>query len=211
MQGINNILFDFGGVFIDVDYKRTENAFVDAGIANFNELYSQQSASPLFEDLETGKLNNDLFYTELRKASGVDLPNDQIITCWNSILGNYWPEAIEKAKELRKKYRLFLFSNTNAIHYECFVNIYKHQFGKDDFNDLFEKAYYSHTSKIRKPYPEAYTWVLNDAGIKAEETLFIDDTLANIEGAQKAGLQTIHLKPPMRLWELEFSNLTEQG
>ncbi len=201
---IRNIIFDFGGVFIDVDYKRTEKAFVDAGISKFNELYSQQSASPLFEDLETGKLRNEDFYEQLRKTSGVDLGNDEITTCWNSILGNYWPEAIEKAKELKKKYRLFLFSNTNAIHYECFIKIYMEQFGRDDFDSLFEKAYYSHTSGIRKPYPEAYNWVLNDAGINAGETLFIDDTFANIEGAQKAGLQTIHLKPPMKLWELDL-------
>jgi glucose-1-phosphatase len=201
---VRNIIFDFGGVFIDVDYKRTEKAFVDAGITNFGELYSQQSASPLFEDLETGKLENDNFYTAFRKASGVELSNQQITTCWNSILGNYWPEAIVKAKELKKKYRIFLFSNTNAIHYECFMNIYREQFGKDDFNDLFEKAYYSHTSGIRKPYPEAYKWVLNDAGLSAPDTLFIDDTYANIEGAEKAGLQTIHLKPPMRLWELDL-------
>lgn len=201
---IRNIIFDFGGVFIDVDYKRTEKAFVDAGISNFNELYSQQSASPLFEDLETGKLGHEDFYEQLRKTSGVDLGNDEIATCWNSILGNYWPEAIEKAKALKNKYRLFLFSNTNAIHYECFMKIYMEQFGKDDFDSLFEKAYYSHTSGIRKPYPEAYNWVLNDAGINAGETLFIDDTFANIEGAQKAGLQTIHLKPPMKLWELDL-------
>lgn len=205
---VKNIIFDFGGVFIDVDYKRTEKAFIDAGIANFNELYSQQSASPLFEDLETGRLQSDNFYNELREFSGVPLTNDHITRCWNSILGNYWPKAIEKAKELKENYRLFLFSNTNAIHYDCFVEIYKKQFGKDDFNALFEKAYYSHTSGIRKPYVEAYEWVLKDAGISAGETLFIDDTLANIEGAQRAGLQTIHLKPPMKLWELNFSNLT---
>ena len=120
-------------------------------------------------------------------------------------------EAIEKAKELKKHYRLFLFSNTNAIHYECFMNIYRQQFGKDDFNDLFEKAYYSHSSGIRKPYIEAYEWVLQDAGISAAETLFIDDTYPNIEGAQKAGLQTIHLKPPVRLWELDFNGLNKQG
>jgi putative hydrolase of the HAD superfamily len=201
---VKNIIFDFGGVFIDVDYKRTEKAFIDAGIDNFNELYSQQSASPLFEDLETGKLQNDHFYNEFRKVSGVELTNDQITTCWNSILGNYWPEAIDQAKNLKKNYRLFLFSNTNAIHYDCFMNIYRQQFGKDDFNDLFEKAYYSHTSGIRKPYVEAYEWVLKDAGISAADTLFIDDTYPNIKGAEKAGLQTIHLKPPMRLWELDL-------
>jgi len=203
-MAIKNIIFDFGGVFIDVDYKRTEQAFIDAGITNFQQFYSQQSASPLFEDLEKGKIRTHDFFKKLRSATGVDLSNEEITACWNSILGNYYPEAIQKAKELKSKYRLYLFSNTNAIHYKCFIEIYKRQFGTSDFDDLFEKAYYSHDIGIRKPYVESYTWVLNDAGILAAETLFIDDTKANIEGAEKAGLQAIYLEPPMKVWELDI-------
>lgn len=202
MQAIKNIIFDFGGVFIDVDYKRTEKAFIDAGILNFSELYSQHAASPLFEDLETGRLADEDFYRELRRVTGSELPTGDITSCWNRILGDYFPEAIDWAAGLQGKYRLFLFSNTNIIHYRCFMEIYRRQFGRDDFNQLFEKAWYSHEIGVRKPYPEAYEWVLKDAGLKAEETLFIDDTLTNIEGAREAGLQTIHLKPPMRVWEL---------
>lgn len=203
-MAIKNILFDFGGVFIDVDYKRTEQAFINAGITNFHDFYSQQSASPLFEHLEKGTIAPGEFYQQFRKATGTALTDDQIASCWNNILGNYYPQAIEKAKELKKKYRLFLFSNTNAIHYECFMNIYKEQFGKDDFNTLFEKTYYSHLAGVRKPYRQSYEWVLNNAGITAAETLFIDDTISNIEGAEQAGLHTIYLKPPMKLWDLEL-------
>ncbi len=203
-MAIKNIIFDFGGVFLDVDYHRTERAFIDAGISNFSELYSQHSASPLFEDLETGKLNEVSFYDDLRKISGSRLADAEIKTCWNAILGGYYPQSIEKAKELKKKYRIFLFSNTNIIHYQRFMEIYHEQFGKDDFNSLFEKAWYSQEIGFRKPYPASYEWVLNDAGLKADETLFIDDTLVNIEGADQAGLHTIHLKPPMKVWELEL-------
>jgi glucose-1-phosphatase len=204
IMAIKNILFDFGGVFLQVDYKRTEQAFINAGITNFHDLYSQQSASPLFEDLETGKIDEKNFYQQLRQTSGVDLSDETIMRCWNSILGEYYPAAIEKAKQLKEYYRLFLFSNTNIIHYKCFMNIYHEQFGKDDFNDLFGKVYYSHEVGVRKPYPESYTWVLKDAEISAAETLFIDDTKSNIEGAEKVGLQTLHLKPPMKFWELEL-------
>src|SRR5438105_15424223 len=105
-MAVKNIIFDFGGVFIDVDYKRTKQAFINAGITNFHEFYSQQSASPLFEDLEKGKISEEDFYKQLRTATGVDLPDQKITSCWNSILGNYYPEAIEKAKELKSRYRL---------------------------------------------------------------------------------------------------------
>lgn len=203
-MAIRNIIFDFGGVFLDIDYSRTEKAFIEAGITNFRELYSQNSASPLFEDLETGKIGKEEFYPTLRKISGVELSDDEVTRCWNAILGNFYPEAIEKAKELKGKYRLFLFSNTNIIHYQCFMETYQKQFGKDDFNSFFEKTWYSHEIGIRKPYKEAYEWVLKDAYLQADETIFIDDTLVNIEGAAKAGLHTIHLKPPMKLWELDL-------
>jgi putative hydrolase of the HAD superfamily len=203
-MAIKNILFDFGGIFLDVDYKRTEQAFVQAGISNFHDLYSQQSASPLFANLETGKVSEEEFFDQLRQISRVDLSNKTIIDCWNSMLGKYYTQAIEKAKELKDKYRLFLFSNTNSIHYKCFVRIHQEQFGTNDFNNLFEKAYYSHEAGVRKPNVESYTWVLNDAGIQASETLFIDDTEINIERAKSAGLQTLHLKAPIKLWDVQL-------
>jgi len=204
MQEIKNIIFDFGGVFIDVNYKKTEDAFIQAGITGFHQLYSQHKASPLFEQLERGEVDNAHFFETVRKVSGLALKDQQITECWNNMLGEFYPQAIDKAKELKGKYRLFLFSNTNSIHYECVMKRYEQQFGKKDFNSLFEKAWYSHTSGIRKPYVEAYEWVLKDAGLKAGETLFIDDTISNIEGAQKAGLQTIFLDPPMKMWELNL-------
>jgi putative hydrolase of the HAD superfamily len=204
MQAIKNLLLDFGGVFIDVDYHRTEQAFIDAGITNFNALYSQHAASPLFEDLEKGLVDEVEFFTRLRAISGTRLDDHQITTCWNSILGSYYPEAIEWLKRIRQNYRVFLFSNTNSIHHKRFMDIYRVQFGKDDFDALFEKAYYSHFVGRRKPYAEAYTWVLADAGLHAGETLFIDDTKANIDGAAAAGLQVLHLAPPKKVWELKL-------
>jgi putative hydrolase of the HAD superfamily len=204
MQAVKNLLLDFGGVFIDVDYHRTEQAFIDAGVTDFNSLYSQQAASPLFEDLEKGLVNEMDFFKRLRNISGTSLNDSQITTCWNSILGSYYPQAIDWVKRIRKKYRVFLFSNTNSIHHKRFMEIYQAQLGKADFNALFETAYYSHLIGKRKPYPEAYTWVLADAGLNAWETLFIDDTKVNIEGAVAAGLQVLHLASPMKVWDLEL-------
>ncbi|HEX6914834.1 MAG TPA: HAD family phosphatase [Chitinophagaceae bacterium] len=204
MKGIRNIIFDFGGVFIEVDYFKTEKAFVDAGIGSFHDLYSQQSASPLFEELETGKIGVPQFMSQLRSLSRVQLTDEQIIGCWNSMLGKFYPEAIEKARELKPKYRLFLFSNTNRIHHQQFMEIYHRQFGRDDFESLFEKVYYSHTCGVRKPHPDAYRWVLSDAGIRADETLFIDDTLVNIKGAEQVGLRCVFLDKGKKLWNLEL-------
>lgn len=193
-----------GGVLLDIDYLKTEKAFVDAGIKNFSHLYSQSDASPLFEHLETGKIDPDAFCAELRKTAKVDLSNEQIINCWNAILGKFIPRAIELLPKLKEKYKLYLFSNTNAIHYNAFIKIFEEQFGRTDFDNYFHKAYYSHLIGLRKPHPESFYHIIKEEQLDPAETVFIDDTKVNIEGATKAGLQTIFLQKGKGIWELEL-------
>ena len=91
-------------------------------------------------------------------------------------------------QELRKKYRIFLFSNSNKLNCDQFRVDMRKKFGYDIFETLFEKAYFSHEIHYRKPHVEAFEFILRDAGIKPEETLFIDDTVRHVEGAKKCGL-----------------------
>jgi putative hydrolase of the HAD superfamily len=198
MQHIKNIIFDFGGIFIDIDYNKTEQAFIQAGITNFAELYTQHHASTLFEDLETGKISIDYFYEQLRQIAGVNLTNHQIETAWNALLGNFLWKEIDWLETIGQRYKLFLYSNTNAIHYQAFASSFEQQKGKR-FDSYFITAYYSHTLGLRKPYESSYKAILEKEGLQANETLFIDDTLTNIEGAAAAGLHTIHLVPPARV------------
>jgi len=105
--------------------------------------------------------------------------------------------------EIGKRYKVFLFSNTNKIHYDVFTESFRQRTG-EDFNNLLIKAYYSHEIGLRKPYPESYLYILNEQKLKPGETLFVDDTLKNIEGAKQAGLQTVHLVYPKTVLDLEF-------
>ena len=87
--------------------------------------------------------------------------------------------------------------------------MFEKEFNGKNFDSHFTRAYYSHTLQKRKPYPETYSYVINDAGMMEAETLFIDDSFANIEGADKAGLQTKLLLPEERiemlgLWSFYF-------
>ncbi len=202
MEKITNIIFDLGGVFLDVDYFKTENRFIEAGIKDFHHLYSQSDASPLFEYLETGKIDEEAFCAELRNISKTELTNHDIINCWNAMLGNFWPEAIEWLAKINQRYTVYLFSNTNAIHYKAFLQIFEQQFGRTDFDNYFHKAYYSHLMGMRKPYADSYHYIIKQQGLDVQQTVFIDDTLKNIEGAREAGLQTIHLVKGMKVWEL---------
>jgi putative hydrolase of the HAD superfamily len=202
MNNIKNIIFDLGGVFININYQKTETAFINAGVTNFNELYNQHRASTVFEDLETGKITPSDFYNELRKISNSQLSDTTIKSAWNAMLGDFLPNEINWLASIKNKYRLFLYSNTNQIHYEAFTALFQQETGKGNFEDYFIKAYYSHTFGLRKPYATSYQKILEEQQILAAETLFIDDTLVNIEGAKEAGLQTIHLAPPLRVSEL---------
>jgi glucose-1-phosphatase len=204
MQNFQNIIFDLGGIFMELDYHRTEQAFINLGIANFSDLYTQHHANPVFEKLETGKISPEEFYDEIRKASGLPITDEQIRDAWNAMLVTFEPAKLEWLTNIALKYKIYLFSNTNIIHYECFQSIFRQVTGRQNFDEYFIKAYYSHDLGLRKPYPESFQEILNREAISAAETLFIDDTPSNIEGANQAGLQTILLQPPASVIDLQL-------
>ncbi|MEP6682834.1 MAG: HAD family phosphatase [Parafilimonas sp.] len=204
MQKIKNIIFDLGGVILNLDFKKTQLAFAELGIGDFNEYYTLQSITPLFENLETGKIQPDDFYDEFRKLVKTQLTNDQIMHAWNALLLDFPVERIEWLKEIKKRYNIYLLSNTNEIHYNSFIKTFKEQIGGDDFDALFIKAYYSHKIGLRKPSLEIFELVLNNENLQAVETIFIDDSSANIEAAKLIGLQTIYLPSPKTVLELDL-------
>ncbi len=204
MKNIKNIIFDLGGVFMDIDFALTEQAFVDLGITNFKELFTQHHASPLFEDLETGKISPEEFYDLFRAEVKTDLTNDQIKYAWNALLINFPAERLHWLEQIKSRYNIYLFSNTNQIHYDAFIEIFKNESGKEDFNQYFIKAYYSQTLGLRKPYKESYLKIIEEQNLIAAETLFIDDTPKNIVGAKEAGLQAILLSPPLTVLDLDL-------
>ena len=199
MQQFKNIIFDFGGVIFDIDYFRTQQAFEELGITWFHELFAQQHSSEVFAKLETGKISEEDFYEEFRKETKINLTNEQIKTAWNAMLVSYSIDRIELLKQIKNKYNLFLFSNTNVIHHAEFHKMYHEKFGHADLDDLFKKPYYSHIMGLRKPTPESFLYIIEEQKLNVAETLFIDDTFINIEAAKELGLQTIHLVPPKDL------------
>lgn len=199
MAKIRNIIFDLGGVFIEVDYAATRKAFIDLGIKNFDDLYRQDFVSTLFEDLEIGKISERDFYNQFRFILNSQLSNEQIKKTWNAMLGNFWMNRLEFAMVLKERYQVFLLSNTNEIHLKCFEKIFKQAYPTKIFSQYFHQVYYSHKMQLRKPNADCYLKILHEHHLLARETLFVDDTLINIQGAQKVALKTLHLKPHMNL------------
>lgn len=203
---VKNIIFDLGGVLINLNYQLTRKAFEDLGIEDFDAFYTQHAANPLFEKLEVGAIEPEAFYDQLRVATRLTLTNSQIETAWNAMLLDFPVERLKWLSQIKNKYNIYLFSNTNAIHYNAFIHTYRQfaaQIGLDtNFEHFFKTAYYSHTLGQRKPELAAFEAVIQDAKLDPSQTLFIDDTLLNIEGAQKAGLQTIFLSGGITVLDL---------
>ena len=199
-----NIIFDLGGVLINLDFDKTTNAFRELGFPNFENMFSQFKADQLFEKLEKGQINREDFFTVLQKVGIKGISTGQIEFAWNSMLLDFREESLAFLNELGKSSNLFLLSNTNAIHFDAFNQILKEQTGKDSLEHFFTKTYYSHHLGLRKPNNDIFDFVLKDAGITAAETLFIDDTSSNIETAQKMGFQTHLLLPGERIEKLNL-------
>jgi HAD superfamily hydrolase (TIGR01509 family) len=201
MQQTKAIIFDLGGVLLDIDFKLSEKAFAELGVTNFSDFFNQFHSNDLFRRLETG-MEDDLFYDDLRTATGLSLSDEQIRDAWNALLLDFRPESVDVLPQLRDKYELYLLSNTNEIHLQEFQRRYEAWRPGQVFDDLFDAAYYSHRIGHRKPNASAFEYVLQKHGLIAAETIFIDDSINNIEAAQQLGLQTIHLKAGMKVEEL---------
>ena len=204
MNAVKNIIFDLGGVLLNIDYNRTSDAFKKLGASEFDSFYSQQGANELFEALETGNITEADFYNSMQQHCQPNTTHEQIKEAWNAILLDFRKESLQFLSRLNGKYNLFLLSNTNSIHHTEFNKIFTRQTGRLNFDDCFMKCYYSHLIHKRKPYPSTYAYVLQDAGINIEETLFIDDSKVNIEGATEAGLKSHWLLPEEKIEQLNL-------
>ena len=194
LNGVKNIIFDLGGVILNIDYRLTAKAFKEIGVINFDEIYSQAKQGQVFDKLETGELTPDEF-REYMKEIVPSLQLSDIDKAWNAMLLDLPVQRIDLLKKLKNKYRLFLLSNTNEIHIKCFRKIIESSYGENIFNSIFENQYYSSDIGMRKPNAECFQYVLEKNGIEPSETLFIDDSIQHVEGARKLKINAYHLIP----------------
>jgi len=204
MQGIKNIIFDLGGVIINLDIPRTEQAFVAMGATDWRKYFGLGHAASFFSDYETGHISDREFIDSLKALTGAEVTEKELVDAWNALLLDFPPERIELLKALRRHYRLFLFSNTNALHLTAFRQIYRDAFGVGSLEDLFEKTYYSHLIGQRKPDKSSFEHILAENGLVAAETLFVDDALVNVEAAVSVGMKGFYLKPGMTILDIPF-------
>lgn len=188
-----NIIFDLGGVILNIDYHRTIRAFEALGMKHFNSTYSQLHQSVLFDAFERGEVSAKDFRDALRPQLNDGLSDAEIDAAWNAMLLDLPSERIRLLQSLTAQKRIFLLSNTNRIHVEAFERDIEARYSADVFHTCFEQVYYSCDVGMRKPEERIFKMVAERHALKLDETLFIDDSPQHIEGARKSGLHAHHL------------------
>ncbi|MBM3442346.1 MAG: HAD family phosphatase [Bacteroidetes bacterium] len=188
------VIFDFGGVLLDLDLPAMTLAFEALGVTSVEALFSLHRYSPAFIDLEIGAIDPATFATALRRQTGLSFDDESLFQAWNALLGGYRLRSLSFVEQLGAAMPVYLYSNTNLIHYRRFQQEIREATPYPHLDVLFRKAYYSHEMGMRKPHPEGYQHILQENGLKPQTTLFVDDNADNIAGAAAVGLQTHHLQ-----------------
>ncbi|MBI1289351.1 MAG: HAD-IA family hydrolase [Flavobacteriales bacterium] len=189
-----NIIFDFGGVILNLDYQRTIAAFQELGINDFEQSYSQLNQTDLFDRFERGEISPAAFRNGLRTVFKDSILDEELDSAWNAMLLDLPAKRLTVLEKLRAEKRISLLSNTNEIHIEAFESSLKQTHGLEDLSGFFDHVYYSCRTGMRKPEARIFEMVLKEQNYKPEETLFIDDSPQHIEGARKVGLNVYHLR-----------------
>jgi HAD superfamily hydrolase (TIGR01549 family) len=193
-QHIDAIVFDLGGVILNIDYQLPVKAFKALGIDDFSKHFSQAAQTALLDDYETGRISSESFIEEVAKFVNQGTTEEQIREAWNSILLDLPEQRLFCLEKAAENHRIFLLSNTNEIHIEAFNQYLLQTYSLPSLEPFFEKLYLSYEVGLRKPDMQIFEHVLADAGLKPESTLFIDDSIQHIQAAAERGINAYHLQ-----------------
>lgn len=202
-SNIRNILFDLGGVILDIDVNATKQRFYELGLPAMFLQYPENMVTDIFFKYETGRLDTDGFRNEVRRLSGLEISDDEINQAWIAMLVGIPGERGALLDRLKERYSLYMLSNTSAMHVPVFEQMYLDTAGVT-LQSVFKRIYYSFEIGYHKPEIEAWEYVIKDSGIEPAETLFLDDNIHNIKTSQELGFKAIHIHERTSLTDLGF-------
>lgn len=199
---IKNIIFDLGGVILNLDLARTTNKLKNMGLRDIDHLYSLYHQTELFHRLDKGTIDGKEFLEKLNALFPEPPGTEILLETWNAMLLDFPTERATLLSNLKTRYKTFLLSNTNEFHLSHFFNMLTKCFGVENMSSFVHKEYYSCRINMRKPEKEIFEFVINDNQLKPSETLFIDDSLQNVESARETGLIAYHLTAPQTILDV---------
>ena len=195
---IKNLIFDLGGVILDLSVDQTMEQFSALSGLDKQRVNDLYTSTPGFEEYEKGLMNDKDFRDFVRDVFSVQSSDEEIDKCWTAMLLGLPIRKLNLLQSLKKNFSVYLLSNTNNIHINYINQIMLPGITHpgNSLDSYFHRAYYSHIMKKRKPNADIFEQVLNENSLLAHETLFLDDNLPNIEGAKQLGIQTVHVVSP---------------
>ncbi len=193
MQHIKNIIFDLGGVIINLDTNRTIAEFNKLSYMPFEALYTQAAQSSLFDNFDKGLISTEEFFYTIRKEIRYDGPDHELLRAWNAMLLDVPERRLDVLVKMKQNYNTFLLSNTCEPHIAAFEHDLYIEHGVKNFNDYFDEVYYSCRMGMRKPDKEIFEFVLKHNDLKPEDTVFIDDSIQHVKGAGECGISAFLL------------------
>lgn len=205
IKDINTIIFDFGGVIIDIDPELTMKEFGKLGARKLDASLMNEFVTNIIRKFEKGILTPESFRKKASEFLGIKVSEQEFDDAWNALLYDIPQKRIKTIEEAKKHYQIFLLSNSNEIHYDLYVRDLQLRFGYREFDDLFDKSYFSFDMHLAKPDSLVYEFVINQHDLNPSKILFIDDNKENLIPAQKLGFCTYHLEKPEKVRNL-FNN-----
>ncbi len=196
-----HLLFDFGGVLIDIDYAATPAAMRRLSRAGSTIDFSQAHQAALFDNFETGHLSPAGFRAGLRAAYDLDASDADLDAAWHALLLGVPAERLALVAELRHQgHQTALLSNTNALHIAEINRRLARQYGfTHGIADVLDRVFYSQEVGLRKPGEEIFRHVLREMNWRPQDVLFIEDSPQHVATARQLGLRVLHLAPPLTL------------
>ncbi|MFO7933098.1 MAG: HAD family phosphatase [Bacteroidales bacterium] len=200
---IRNILFDLGGVILDINVDATRQRFYEMGLPSIFMHYPDNMTTDLFFRYETGRMDTRAFRNGVRQLSGLDVSDEQIDEAWTAMLVGIPASRVSLLQKLSARYDLYMLSNTCEMHVPVFEKMFLDASGIS-MHDLFRNIFYSFRIGHHKPDPEAFEYVIRNTGMIPAETFFLDDNIHNIKASQELGFQAIHIHERISLLDLGF-------
>lgn len=195
-SSVKNIVFDLGGVVIDINPAASFSAMQALAASSVSVVDQFSEHTDVFLDYEKGLIDDEQFRAGIRELTQQpDTLASTIDDAWCQMLLEIPRSRMQLLAQLRKQYRTFVLSNTNSIHVVAFNKMVATITDHATIEPFFEKVYYSHELKMRKPEAEIYQYVLTDSNLLPHETLFLDDREENLVAAEALGILTRQVTP----------------
>ncbi len=200
-KNIKNLIFDLGGVFIDIDYARSFEAMNQLSGVDVHQKIKEEAVQNHFDRYEMGLMSDGDFRAGVREFFRMEVGDVAFDQAWNAMLGGIPESRVDHLLALRKNYPSYLLSNTNNIHIKYVLKVLQDSTNYSNFDQLFDKVYYSHQVNMRKPNQDIYQFVLEENNLEGSESIFFDDTQLNLTGAAATGLHTYHVLSPEQMFK----------